>query len=126
MDIIDKLFELVKDNNSPSIFEENKDLFREFYHNYMHIDFYGEKVITIYKYLLSINIPEGHEEMPFVSYNIIEDINIHEQMVTQSVYSEDFEVNDTYCDRLFDLIELYDEFRKLPMDSSMNKLTNNN
>lgn len=126
MDIVDRLYELVKDNNSPSIFEENKDLFREFYHNYMHIDFYGEKVITIYKYLLSINIPEGHEEMPFVSYNIIEDINIHEQMVTQSVYSEDFEVNDTYCDRLFDLIELYDEFRKLPMDSSMNKLTNNN
>ena len=123
MDIVDRLYELVKDNNANrDIFDQNIDLFRSFYYDYMHIDFYGEKVITIYKYLLSLNIPEGYDTMPYINCNIIQDLNMYEGMFIHSVYSSDFEVNDTYCDRLFDLIDLIEEFRSLGVESSLNKL----
>ena len=128
MDIVDRLYELIKSDNSSRVFDENIDLFREFYNSYMHIAFYEndpiaiERTIAIYKYLLSLNITEDHETMPFVNYNIIEDLNLFEGSMVHSVYSTDFEVNDTYCENLFNLIKLIEEFRSLNIESSLNRL----
>ena len=86
MDNIKQIYELIKKDNSIKTLENNEELFEEFYYHNMQIEYYGIKVIEIYKYLLSLNLDDENEKYPYINSKIIEDFNNYEQRVTEKVY----------------------------------------
>ena len=87
----------------------------------MSIKYYGIKIIAIYKYLLSLNIDEYHETMPYINSKIIEDFNKYEIEVTQSVYMRDCQKDDNYVELLFNLIKEYYEFKPYEKQSKFSQ-----
>lgn len=126
MNIVDKIYNLILEDGSAETFNKNPELFQEFYYHHMSIQYNGEKVISIYKYLLSLNIDEEHETMPFINSKIFEDFNRYEKTVTQSVYLKDTKIDDDYVDKLFHLLSTYLEFEKYKDQASLDKLIDYN
>lgn len=58
METIDILDKLIKSDNSPMTFQNNKELFSQFFLHDMSIRYGGKKVMNIYQYLLSLNLPK--------------------------------------------------------------------
>ena len=88
MNTVDKIYELIRENNTINTFNNNLDLFQNFYYHNMSIKYNGLKVIEIYKYLLSLNISENHETMPYINSKIFDDFNKYELDITQQVYKK--------------------------------------
>ena len=126
MDIVDKIYNLILKDGSEETFNKHPELFQEFYYHHMSIQTGGSKVISIYKYLLSLNIDEEHETMPFINSKIFEDFNRYEQYVTQSVYLKDTKIDDDYVEKLFKLMSTYLEFEKYKDQANLDKLIDYN
>ena len=126
MNTIDRIYELIKNDNSINTFNNNQELFQDFYYHNMSIQYNGFKVIEIYKYLLSIHIDEYNEIMPYINSKIFEDFNHYEINLTQNVYMAGFKADDKYVEELFKFIELYSEFSRYEDQSVLDKLIDNN
>ena len=124
MNTVDKIYELIKKNNTKKTFNDNLELFQNFYYHNMSIKYNGEKVIEIYKYLLSLKIDENHETMPYINSKIFEDFNRYEMEVTQKVYTKNTIIDDNYIELLLNLINDYNEFKKYKNQSELTKLLN--
>lgn len=122
MNIVDKLYDLIKKDNSINTLNTNKDLFIKFYYNFMNIEYYGFKVIDIYKYLLSLNLDDNNELLPYINSKIIADFNKYEQFITQNVYFNNFTCDDNYIKLIESLIENYYYFSKYRDNSKLDKL----
>ena len=126
MNTVDKIYELISKDNTINTFNNNLELFQEFYYHNMMIRYNGAKVIEIYKYLLSLNISEYHETMPYINSKIFEDFNNYELLVTQSVYSNHTSIDDDYVDLLYNLINEYNQFKLYENQGLLTKLLSEN
>lgn len=123
METIDILDKLIKSDNSPLTFQNNKELFSEFFLHDMSIRYGGKKVMNIYNYLLSLNLPE---DLHYVYLNIFNDFNYYEQYVTQSIYMNVTKANDLYVDTLEELIEYYNLLKSYASKYNISNLINEN
>lgn len=126
MNIVEKLYKIIKSDNTRNSFDNNQELFQEFFYHNMSIQFYGEKVIEIYKYLLSLNLSEDLETMPYINSNIIEDFNRYIGFLTQSAYLNSQQIDDDYIKKIYDLIKHYYEFKKYESQSELGKIQDEN
>lgn len=126
MNVVDKIYELINKDNSINTFNDNLDLFQEFYYHNMMIRYNGPKVIEIYKYLLSLNISEDHEKFPYINSKILEDFNRYELIITQSVYNKSEQIDDNFVDMLYKLINEYNQFKLYENQGSLTKLLDEN
>lgn len=113
MDTVSKLYSLISSDVSINTFKDNYELFKEFYSNYKSIKLYGDKVLVIYKYILSLNLDDTNEDMPFINSKILYDINSYEQTITQSVYFGDSEPDNEYVDKLLNFISFYTSLQSM-------------
>ena len=88
MNIVDKIYELILQDNTVNTFNNNSDLFQEFYTRFMSIQYNGIKVMKIYEYLLSLNIDEYHETMPYINSKIFGYFNKYEMFLVHSAYDK--------------------------------------
>lgn len=123
MKTIDILDKLIKSDNSPLTFQNNKELFSQFFLHDMSIRYGGKKVMNIYNYLLSLNLPE---DLHYVYLNIFNDFNYYEQYVTQSIYMNVTKANDLYVDTLEELIEYYNLLKSYASKYNISNLINEN
>lgn len=123
METIDILDKLIKSDNSPLTFQNNKELFSQFFLHDMSIRYGGKKVMNIYNYLLSLNLPE---DLHYVYLNIFNDFNYYEQYVTQSIYMNVTKANDLYVDTLEELIEYYNLLKSCASKYNISNLINEN
>lgn len=123
METIDILDKLIKSDNSPLTFQNNKELFSKFFLHDMSIRYGGKKVMNIYNYLLSLNLPE---DLHYVYLNIFNDFNYYEQYVTQSIYMNVTKANDLYVDTLEELIEYYNLLKSYASKYNISNLINEN
>lgn len=123
METIDILDKLIKSDNSPLTFQNNKELFSQFFLHDMSIRYGGKKVMNIYNYLLSLNLPE---DLHYVYLNIFNDFNYYEQYVTQSIYMNVTKANDLYVDTLEELIEYYNLLKSYASKYNISNLINEN
>ena len=86
MNTVEKLYELIKKDNSINTLKNNKDLFLDFVYHYMSIQYNGLKVIDIYKYILSLNLADDNEFLPYINSKIMDDFNNYEHHY-ENVYS---------------------------------------
>lgn len=122
MDVILKLYELIKQDNSIKTFNDNKELFKSLYYRSPSIYYDGDKVIEIYRYILSLKIDEYDEDFPYFNSRIYSDFNNYITHVTQGVYSKDVHVDDEYVAQLFKLIDTYYEFQSLGIKGDLHNL----
>lgn len=123
METIDILDKLIKSDNSPLTFQNNKELFSQFFLHDMSIRYGVKKVMNIYNYLLSLNLPE---DLHYVYLNIFNDFNYYEQYVTQSIYMNVTKANDLYVDTLEELIEYYNLLKSYASKYNISNLINEN
>lgn len=126
MDIIETIYKLIKQDSSINTFNDNKELFKSLYYRNPSIYFDGDKVIDIYRYILSLNIDEYDEDFPYFNSRIYEDFNRYIMYVTQGVYSKEVRVDDAYVEKLFKLIDTYYEFQSLGIKGELNNLVSEN
>ena len=126
MDIIETIYKLIKQDSSINTFNDNKELFKSLYYGNPSIYFDGDKVIDIYRYILSLNIDEYDEDFPYFNSRIYEDFNRYIMYVTQGVYSKEVRVDDAYVEKLFKLIDTYYEFQSLGIKGELNNLVSEN
>lgn len=122
MDVILKIYELIKQDNSIKTFNDNKELFKSLYYRNPSIYYDGDKVIDIYRYILSLKIDEYDEDFPYFNSRIYSDFNNYITHVTQGVYSKDVHVDDEYVEQLFKLIDTYYEFQSLGIKGDLHNL----
>ena len=123
METIDILDKLIKSDNSPTTFQNNKELFSQFFLHDMSIRYGSKKVMNIYQYLLSLNLPE---DLHYVYLNIFNDFNYYEQYVTQSIYMKTTVANDIYVDMLEELMEYYNILKDYALKYNLYNLINEN
>ena len=125
MSTVSSIYELIQKDNSINTFNNNKELFLQFY--YHDIDLiYGEpNVIDIFKYILSLNLNDENEEFPYINSKIFESFNKYEQMVTQKVYSG-ANFDDSYIEKIYKLIEDYYYMNKHKDKATLYKLYDEN
>ena len=126
MDIIETIYKLIKQDSSINTFNDNKELFKSLYYRNPSIYFDGDKVIDIYRYILSLNIDEYDEDFPYFNSRIYEDFNRYIMYVTQGVYSKEVRVDDAYVEKIFKLIDTYYEFQSLGIKGELNNLVSEN
>ncbi len=118
MDIVDQVYELISKDNSINTFKDNQDLFFNFVTSYMHIRYFGEKLIPIYKYLLENNVSFDDSYINIKDY-IFSDLNRYEQEVTQGVYTGGVKFDDNYVQKIINLINNYNYFRKYDTEKQL-------
>lgn len=126
MDIIEEIYELIKQDSSINTFNDNKELFKSLYYRNPSIYYDGAKVIDIYRYILSLKIDEYDEDFPYFNSRIYNDFNLYITHVTQGVYSSDVHVDDVYVDKLFSMIDTYYEFQSLGIKGDLHNLVSEN
>ena len=123
METIDILDKLIKSDNSSTTFQNNKELFSQFFLHDMSIRYGSKKVMNIYQYLLSLNLPE---DLHYVYLNIFNDFNYYEQYVTQSIYMKTTVANDIYVAMLEELMEYYNILKDYALKYNLHNLINEN
>ena len=117
MSTVDLIFELIKKDNSVNTLNNNKDLFIKFYYNEMSLYYGSNKVKEIYKYLLSVDV--DLEIFPTLKRDIFSDFNRYETNITQAFYMGKFEINNDVIKKLYELIELYNDFKVYDINNQM-------
>ena len=117
MSTVDLIYELIKKDNSVNTLNNNKDLFIKFYYNEMSLYYGSNKVKEIYKYLLSVDVDP--EIFPTLKRDIFSDFNRYETNITQAFYMGKFEINNDVIKKLYELIELYNDFKVYDINNQM-------
>ena len=119
---VDSIYELIKQDSSRKVFDENKDLFQEFYDHDMMARYNGYKVIEIYKYLLSLNLEDDNELFPYINSKIMEDFNHYEMHITQSPYMHDLQTNQDYVELIYKLIDAYEVIKQYSSKTELSQI----
>ena len=98
MEIVEKIYKLIIEDNSIKTLNNNKDLFLDFYYHHMHIQYDGLKVLEIYKYVLSLNLADDNEDYPYINSKIIDDFNKYINYITTTPFMNKFKCNDAYIE----------------------------
>ena len=125
MNTVEKLYELIKKDNSINTLNNNKDLFLDFVYHYMSIQYNGLKVIDIYKYILSLNLADDNEFLPYINSKIMDDFNNYEQYLLFSPFMNKFKLDDNYIELIIKLINDYSFFSKYEDNTLLDKLIDN-
>ena len=115
MDIITKLYELIIKDPGIQTFNDNKELFYNYYYNVLDVYYYNPRNITIYEYLLKNNIED--ESMPFLKSMIFYNYHRLEQRITQNVYIMDSKQIPPSSYK--ELESYYNRLKKLDFDGKM-------
>ena len=111
MNVVDEIYLLIKNDKSRHTLDNNIDYFQKFYYSSMSIN-NDYRVIEIFKYLLSLDLTDDFEPMPYLISKIFKSFNDYEMMLTQYCYLKDANLNSEYVKSLFSLINDYYFFRK--------------
>ena len=111
MNVVDEIYLLIKNDKSRHTLDNNIDYFQKFYYSSMCIN-NDYRVIEIFKYLLSLDLTDDFEPMPYLISKIFKSFNDYEMMLTQYCYLKDANLNSEYVKSLFSLINDYYFFRK--------------
>ena len=111
MNVVDEIYLLIKNDKSRHTLDNNIDYFQKFYYTSMCIN-NDNRVIEIFKYLLSLDLTDDFEPMPYLISKIFKSFNDYEMMLTQYCYLKDANLNSEYVKSLFSLINDYYFFRK--------------
>ena len=119
---VDTIYELIKQDYSKKTLDNNVELFQEFCRNDMMAIFNGFKVIEIYKYLLSLNLEDDNELLPYVNSTIMSDFNRYEINITQAPYMGDFQANQDYVELIYKLIDAYNIIKQYSDKTKLSKI----
>lgn len=109
MNVVDEIYLLIKNDKSRHTLDNNIDYFQKFYYSSMSIN-NDYRVIEIFKYLLSLDLTDDFEPMPYLISKIFKSFNDYEMMLTQYCYLKDANLNSEYVKSLFSLINDYYSF----------------
>lgn len=123
MNTIDTIYEFIKKDNSINTLNNNEELFLDFYYHYMNIQYNGLKVMEIYKYILSLNLSDDNQNLPYINSKIMDDFNHYIMKITSTPFMKNSKIDDNYIDLIIKLINDYDFFFKYNDSAVLNKLT---
>ena len=121
MNVIDEIYLLIKNDKSRHTLDNNIDCFQKFYYSSMSIN-NDYRVIEIFKYLLSLDLTDDFEPMPYLISKIFKSFNDYEMMLTQYCYLKDANLNSEYVKSLFSLINNYYFFINYAKNAVLTKL----
>ncbi len=121
MNVVDEIYLLLKNDKSRHTLDNNIDCFQKFYYSSMSIN-NDYRVIEIFKYLLSLDLADNFEPMPYLISKIFKSFNDYEMMLTQYCYLKDANLNSEYVKNLFSLINDYYFFKKYMENAVLTKL----
>lgn len=121
MNVVDEIYLLIKNDKSRHTLDNNIDCFQKFYYSSMSIN-NDYRVIEIFKYLLSLDLTDDFEPMPYLISKIFKSFNDYEMMLTQYCYLKDANLNSEYVKSLFSLINDYYFFIKYAENASLTSL----
>ena len=121
MNVVDEIYLLIKNDKSRHTLDNNIDYFQKFYYSSMSIN-NDYRVIEIFKYLLSLDLTDDFEPMPYLISKIFKSFNDYEMMLTQYCYLKDANLNSEYVKSLFSLINDYYFFRKYAKNGTLTSL----
>lgn len=121
MNVVDEIYLLIKNDKSRHTLDNNIDYFQKFYYSSMSIN-NDYRVIEIFKYLLSLDLTDDFEPMPYLISKIFKSFNDYEMMLTQYCYLKDANLNSEYVKSLFSLINDYYFFIKYAGNASLTNL----
>ena len=122
MDKVSKLVSLIEKDHSKKTLDDNLELFQEFYYSSMSISLDGPGVMTIFKYLLSLDLTDDFEPRPYLISKIFKSFNDYEMMLTKYCYLKDANLNSEYVKSLFSLINDYYFFIKYAKNGTLTSL----
>lgn len=122
-DIVEKIYNLIKEDSSPNTFYNNLDLFEYFYRHEMNLLYGNKKILDIYKYLVTIDVDV--ERFPTLKYHIFTDFERYAQMYTYKFYDiKKSENPELQIDGLFKLIDSYRYLKQFDKENMMyNEIT---
>ena len=121
MNVVDEIYLLIKNDKSRHTLDNNIDYFQKFYYTSMCIN-NDNRVIEIFKYLLSLDLTDDFEPMPYLISKIFKSFNDYEMMLTQYCYLKDANLNSEYVKSLFSLINDYYFFIKYAENGTLTQL----
>ena len=121
MNVVDEIYLLIKNDKSRHTLDNNIDYFQKFYYSSMSIN-NDCRVIEIFKYLLSLDLTDDFEPMPYLISKIFKSFNDYEMMLTQYCYLKDANLNSGYVKSLFSLINDYYFFIKYAENAALTSL----
>ncbi len=121
MNVIDEIYLLIKNDKSRHTLDNNIDCFQKFYYSSMSIN-NDYRVIEIFKYLLSLDLTDDFEPMPYLISKIFKSFNDYEMMLTQYCYLKDANLNSEYVKSLFSLINDYYFFINYAKNAALTSL----
>ena len=121
MNVVDEIYLLIKNDKSRHTLDNNIDYFQKFYYSSMSIN-NDYRVIEIFKYLLSLDLTDDFEPMPYLISKIFKSFNDYEMMLTQYCYLKDANLNSEYVKSLFSLINDYYFFKKYMKNAALTQL----
>ena len=121
MNVIDEIYLLIKNDKSRHTLDNNIDYFQKFYYSSMSIN-NDYRVIEIFKYLLSLDLTDDFEPMPYLISKIFKSFNDYEMMLTQYCYLKDANLNSEYVKSLFSLINDYYFFINYAKNAALTSL----
>lgn len=121
MNVVDEIYLLIKNDKSRHTLDNNIDYFQKFYYSSMSIN-NDYRVIKIFKYLLSLDLTDDFEPMPYLISKIFKSFNDYEMMLTQYCYLKDANLNSEYVKSLFSLINDYYFFINYAKNAALTSL----
>lgn len=121
MNVVDEIYLLLKNDKSRHTLDNNIDYFQKFYYSSMSIN-NDYRVIEIFKYLLSLDLTDDFEPMPYLISKIFKSFNDYEIMLTQYCYLKDANLNSEYVKSLFSLINDYYFFINYAKNAALTSL----
>lgn len=121
MNVVDEIYLLIKNDKSRHTLDNNIDYFQKFYYSSMSIN-NDYRVIEIFKYLLSLDLTDDFEPMPYLISKIFKSFNDYEMMLTQYCYLKDANLNSEYVKSLFSLINDYYFFINYAKNAALTSL----
>ena len=121
MNVVDEIYLLIKNDKSRHTLDNNIVIFQKFYYSSMCIN-NDYRVIEIFKYLLSLDLTDDFEPMPYLISKIFKSFNDYEMMLTQYCYLKDANLNSEYVKSLFSLINDYYFFINYAKNASLTSL----
>lgn len=121
MNVVDEIYLLIKNDKSRHTLDNNIAIFQKFYYSSMSIN-NDYRVIEIFKFLLSLDLTDDCEPMPYLISKIFKSFNDYEMMLTQYCYLKDANLNSEYVKSLFSLINDYYFFIKYAKNAALTSL----
>lgn len=113
MELEEKLYDLIKKDDSKETFLKNIDLFKEFYkdrHLYFLTKFNDEKVFEIFKFMLK---NESGEIFEYFHAEILKNIKFSFDKIEYIYHAKDKKITEYDIDYIFEMISRYQEINNL-------------